>query len=168
MILELVLLVVLLGGLLYRWITKSFDKWQKEGVPHDKPSFPNGTHSFLSGKKHLNDFALEDYKKFKMEQGHRVHGWFLMGKPALSINDPELLKQIQVKDFNHFVDRMEVNMAKSFLKGGESDKVSDGGEKEIDSESFLDYLALNGKVQTFPVSLEICTIKHRENREKLS
>ena len=79
MILELVLLVVLLGGLLYRWITKSFDKWQKEGVPHDKPSFPNGTHSFLSGKKHLNDFALEDYKKFKMEQGHRVHGWFLMG-----------------------------------------------------------------------------------------
>ena len=105
-------------------------KWQKEGVPNDKPSFPNGTHSFLSGKKHLNDFAFEDYKKFKMEQGHRVHGWFLMGKPALSINDPELLKQIQVKDFNHFVDRMEVNMAKSFLKGGELDRVRKGGEKE--------------------------------------
>ena len=81
-----------------------------------------------------------------MEQGHRVHGWFLLGKPALSINDPELLKQIQVKDFNHFVDRMEVNMAKSYLKGGESDKVNDGGEKEMDSESFLDYLALNGTI----------------------
>ena len=129
MILELVLLVVLLGGLLYRWITKSFDKWEREGLPHDKPSFPSGTHSFLSGKKHLNDFVLEDYKKFKMEQGHRVHGWFLLGKPALSINDPDLLKQIQVKDFNHFVDRNEVNMGNSFQKGGELDRVSKGRRK---------------------------------------
>ena len=133
MILELVLLVVLLGGLLYRWITKSFDKWQKEGVPHDKPSFPNGTHSFLSGKKHLNDFAFEDYKKFKMEQGHRVHGWFLLGKPALSINDPELLKQIQVKDFNHFVDRNEVNTTAAGQVGGKLDKV--GGENPLDLQT---------------------------------
>ena len=72
MILELVLLVVLLGGILYRWITKSFDKWQKEGIPHDKPSFPFGTHSFISGKRHLNDYAYEDYKKFKMDQKQQV------------------------------------------------------------------------------------------------
>ena len=124
MILELVLLVALLGGLLYRWITKSFDKWEKAGLPHDKPSFPSGTHSFLSGKKHLNDFALEDYKKFKLEQGHRVHGWFLMGKPALSINDPDLLKQIQVKDFNHFVDRNEYHLSKTLNSdGAKLDKV---------------------------------------------
>ena len=49
-----------------------------------------------SGKKHMNEFTTEDYKKFKQEQGHKIHGWFLFGKPALSINDVDLIKQIQV------------------------------------------------------------------------
>ena len=44
----------------------------------------------------MNEFTTEDYKKFKQEQGHKIHGWFLFGKPALSINDVDLIKQIQV------------------------------------------------------------------------
>ena len=120
---ELLLLVLLLGVLLYRWITKSFDKWEKIGLTHDKPKFPYGTHNIIDGKKSLNSFASEDYKKFKIDQGLKVHGWFLMGKPALSINDPELLKQIQVKDFNHFVDRMEANLGRLFQRGGKVEKV---------------------------------------------
>ena len=62
----------------------------------------------------------------------------LFGKPALSINDVDIIKQIQVlfkicqsfkmysfqvKDFNHFVDRNEANFGKSFDKGGKLDKV---------------------------------------------
>ena len=124
MIIEIILLLLLLFGLLYRWITKSFDKWAKIGLAHDKPSFPYGTHNFLDGKKHLNDFALEDYKKFKMGQNLNVHGWFLFGKPTLSINDVELIKQIQVKDFNHFVDRNETHLGRIFQQGGQLDKVS--------------------------------------------
>jgi len=123
MIIELVLLVVLLLVLLYRWITKSFDKWARLGVPHDKPSFPYGTHNFLTGKKHMNDFVTEDYRKFKQEQSQKVHGWFLFGKPTLAINDVDLIKQIQVKDFNHFVDRNEVNLGKSFARGGKLDQI---------------------------------------------
>ena len=42
----------------------------------------------------MNEFTTEDYKKFKQEQGHKIHGWFLFGKPALSINDVDLIKQI--------------------------------------------------------------------------
>ena len=44
----------------------------------------------------MNEFTTEDYKKFKQEKGLKVHGWFLFGKPALSINDVDLIKQIQV------------------------------------------------------------------------
>jgi hypothetical protein len=120
---EMLLLVVLLFGLLFRWITKSFDKWAKIGLPHDKPSFPYGTHNILAGTKHLHKFADEDYKKFKQEQNLKVHGWFIFGKPTLSINDAELVKQIQVKDFNHFVDRNEVHLGKMFCEGGKLDKV---------------------------------------------
>ena len=92
-------------------------------MPHDKPSFPFGTHPFLSEERHLAEYIHEDYHKFKMEQNQKVHGWFLFGKPALNINDVELLKQIQVKDFDHFVDRNESNTSRALGTGGKLDRV---------------------------------------------
>ena len=44
----------------------------------------------------MNEFTTEDYKKFKQEKNLKVHGWFMFGKPALSINDVDIIKQIQV------------------------------------------------------------------------
>jgi len=123
MIIEVILLVVLVGALLYRWITKSFDKWERLGIVHEKPAFPYGTHNFLDGKKHMNEFTTEDYKKYKQEQKLKVHGWFLLGKPVLSINDVDIIKQIQVKDFNSFVDRNEANFARSFNRGAKLDRL---------------------------------------------
>jgi hypothetical protein len=121
MLLEAGLGLLLLAGILYRWITKSFDKWEKLGIAHDKPHFPYGTHN--TTETNLATCAHDDYKKFKLGQNLKVHGWFMFGKPALSINDVETLKQLQVKDFNHFVDRNEYNMARLFTKGGKMDKV---------------------------------------------
>jgi hypothetical protein len=97
----------------------------REGcIPHDKPSFPYRTHSALvTLEKHLIDVCYDDYKKFKLGQNLKVHGWFMFGKPALSINDVETLKQLQVKDFNHFVDRNEANLSRLLNHGGKLDKV---------------------------------------------
>ena len=44
----------------------------------------------------MNEFTTEDYKKFKQEKNLKVHGWFMFGKPALSINDVDIIKQVQV------------------------------------------------------------------------
>jgi len=121
MIIELLALLGLLCFLAYRWIAKHFGKWEKEGVVHDKPSWPFGTHNLMA--KHLHDCGAEDYKKWKIDGGHKFHGWYLFGKPTLSINDPELLKLILVKDFNHFVDRNEVHTTRSFQTGGKLDKL---------------------------------------------
>jgi len=120
---EVGLLVLLLTIIVYRWITKSFDKWKNAGIPHDKPSFPQGTHNILGQKKHLTEHCHEDYIKFKIEKKQKVHGWFLFGKPALSINDVEMLKHLEVKDFNHFMDRNESNASKLFGSGGDLDKL---------------------------------------------
>ena len=38
-----------------RWIAKSFDKWERLGIPHDKPTFPYGSHNFLDGKREFPD-----------------------------------------------------------------------------------------------------------------
>ena len=47
-------------------------------------------------------YLLADYyyKKYG-----RVHGGFLVSQPALTVGDPEILKQILVKDFAKFHDR---------------------------------------------------------------
>ena len=41
---------------------------------------------------------------FKTE-GLKYYGVYFLGMPALTIRDPELIRQILVKDFDHFVDR---------------------------------------------------------------
>ena len=40
-------------------------------------------------------------------EGLNYYGVYLMGKPALTVKDPELIRRILVKDFDHFVDRQE-------------------------------------------------------------
>ena len=71
----------------------------------------------------MANYIHNDYKKFKLDQKHKIHGWFLFGKPALSINDVELLKHIQVRHFDHFVDRNESNTSRALGTGGKMDRV---------------------------------------------
>lgn len=40
----------------------------------------------------------------------RFFGLFDSGKPLLVIRDPELIKQITVKDFEHFLDHRDINV----------------------------------------------------------
>jgi len=123
MLVEILLALLLIFTALYKWITKSFDKWEKAGIPHDKPTFPYGTHNIFNMSKHMNDYAHEDYIKYKIEGKQKVHGWFITGKPTLSVNDVEILKNMEVKDFNHFVDRNEVNLSRNFTVAGNIDKL---------------------------------------------
>jgi cytochrome P450 family 9 len=51
-----------------------------------------------------------------MMKGERIYGTYLVTEPCLVIKDPDLIKQVLVKDFNHFVDRMGDN-GKLFLGG---------------------------------------------------
>eukprot|EP00092_Neocalanus_flemingeri_P035217 GFUD01038321.1.p1 GENE.GFUD01038321.1~~GFUD01038321.1.p1 ORF type:complete len:542 (+),score=134.82 GFUD01038321.1:26-1627(+) len=117
--LEIFLIFVTFFVLLYRYVTKSFGKWKSLGIPYTKPSFPMGTYNFLSGR-HLDDMSAEDHKKY-LDQGY--FGTFLLGKPVLAINDANFLKHIEVKDFDHFVDRFGDASNKKLFSGGDTDKI---------------------------------------------
>jgi len=113
MLVEILLCLVAAILLLYKYITKNFDRYEKLGIPGPKPSFPFGTHndSFMM-KTHLNQECLELYRKYPNE---KVIGTFMFGKPVPMLLDPELIKQICVKDFYNFVDRIDpVNTGKFF------------------------------------------------------
>ena len=117
--LEIFLILVTLFLVLYRYVTKSFGKWKDLGIPYAKGHFPFGSYNFLSGR-HMDDMSGDDHRKFANE---KYFGWFLLGKPILAINDVNLIKQIQVKDFDHFVDRTSDSVNKTMFRGGELDKV---------------------------------------------
>ena len=103
----------------YRYYTKRFNHWKKNGVPHIPAYFPFGSYNFLS-ETHFNVLQGEDHKKMEKE---KYFGWFIFGEPVLAINDVNLLKHIEVKDFDHFVDRIKSDYKETMFSGGELDKV---------------------------------------------
>ena len=101
-----VLLLGLVFAYLYWICTRRFDFFAKQGIPHDKPSFPFGSSNAketLMGRESFwrTDVALAESERFK---GEKVFGYFMMGQPTTIINDEELGKRILIKDFEHFTD----------------------------------------------------------------
>jgi len=116
---ELGLTCLVLLFFVYRYITKKFGYWEKFGIPVDKGYFPLGSYNLFSGK-HFDDITLPSHLKYKDEP---FFGWFLFGKPTLAINDAEIIKMMQVKDFDAFVDRMDAGLMNMIFSGGDMDQL---------------------------------------------
>nr|XP_029708443.1 probable cytochrome P450 9f2 [Aedes albopictus] len=88
--------------LFYRWSTSTFDYFAKRGVPFGKP-YPlfGALWPYLKGEKSPVDAMCEGYRHFP---GCTFSGVFLFRSPCYVIHDPELIKRIAVRDFDHFVD----------------------------------------------------------------
>lgn len=68
-------------------------------MPHGKPKFPFGS---LSNKK---ESMAETFKNVYDESKHeRFYGIWMLHRPTLLVNDPELIKRILVGDFMSFHD----------------------------------------------------------------
>lgn len=121
------LLAVLLALLIvvYTWFKWSFQYWKKRNVPNLEPRFPYGNtepparrtvdfgtniHEICNkakekgikriiGKKYVYIFFV------LLFLGWKYFGIYLFNSPVFIPLEPELVKQIMTKDFNHFVDR---------------------------------------------------------------
>lgn len=94
-------LVVVLLIVIYRWIARNNDYFLKRGIPHKKPNFLFGhMRKLVLAKCSFNDFIIDTYTHFPEE---KVIGIYELMNPITMIRDPELIKQIGVKDFDHFV-----------------------------------------------------------------
>jgi len=147
---EVAALLLVLLLLLYRMITKSFDKWERAGIAFKPGHFPYGSVNIFKEKKNFAKYIIDMSKEFKDE---RFFGWFLFGKPMLMIHDVELVKNIKVKDFNHFVDPQDEHTAKTARMGGELDQLfnqnvgSAKGEEWKDVRSSLSPIFTSGKMK---------------------
>ena len=99
MLLELLLALTILISFLTFWIHKKLNYWSERGIPQTEVKWP-WNDEFLTKKKHLNDLYLEHSQTFKDVS---FYGTYFLVQPQLVITDPDIVKQIFVKDFDNFV-----------------------------------------------------------------
>ncbi|XP_062556519.1 probable cytochrome P450 9f2 [Armigeres subalbatus] len=91
---------------LYRWITRNNDYFHDKPIPSMavRPIL-GSTGPLMLRKVVFQDFIRQIYNKYP---GVKVFGTFDTITPFFVIRDPELIKQIGIKDFNHFVDHRPI------------------------------------------------------------
>uniref|UniRef100_A0A1B6M4B3 Cytochrome P450 n=2 Tax=Graphocephala atropunctata TaxID=36148 RepID=A0A1B6M4B3_9HEMI len=102
-IVELLCCCLLLLILMYCYVTKNYNYWEKRGVPCVKAKFPFGSSKDMVFEKYCSAKAHDKF--YKQFTKHRFYGMIDFVKPLLVITDPDLIKMVTVKDFQHFTDR---------------------------------------------------------------
>jgi cytochrome P450 family 6 len=88
----------------YLYFTRNFNFWQKLGIPYVKPTPFVGT---LKECVLLKTTIGEQLERTYNEHSDKAYvGIFSFDKPSLLIRDLELVKNILVKDFQNFKDRI--------------------------------------------------------------
>ena len=96
------LAVCVLAGV-YVYCKVSFNYWKKRNVPYAKPTFPFGNFGdVLFLKASIGHLFENIYKELK---GERYGGTYTLTKPGFIFRDPDIIKNVLVKDFSSFHDR---------------------------------------------------------------
>ncbi|XP_059485219.1 cytochrome P450 6j1-like [Neocloeon triangulifer] len=96
-------LLASLLGLAFYFLTNQFDHWKNKGVKYVKGvPFFGSLYSSMTLKEHIVINLNTIYKQFQEE---KFVGCFQGRRASLIIRDPELIKNITVKDFSYFYDR---------------------------------------------------------------
>ncbi|KAL0110962.1 hypothetical protein PUN28_012778 [Cardiocondyla obscurior] len=88
---------------LYYFLTSTYDFWTSHGVRGPKPIIGFGNFKdVILNKTFLGDFIKNIYDAYKNEP---MIGIFTAKTPVLILRDPNLIKDVLIKDFSHFANR---------------------------------------------------------------
>uniref|UniRef100_A0A1B6LVT2 Cytochrome P450 n=1 Tax=Graphocephala atropunctata TaxID=36148 RepID=A0A1B6LVT2_9HEMI len=111
MSLALITLIVGVVALLVK-LYSAHNYFSRRNIPYDKPR------GLLGGRISTKSMPLLLWEMYKKGEGHKLFGFFVLWSPSILIRDPELIKQILVKDFSFFYNRgMYVNEDREPLTG---------------------------------------------------
>jgi cytochrome P450 family 6 len=96
------LAVCVLTGI-YIYCKVSFNYWQKRNVPFIKPTFPFGNFGDMLFLRACIGHLFE--KIYKKLDGEKYGGTYAFAKPGFVFRDPDIIKNVLVKDFSSFHDR---------------------------------------------------------------
>ncbi|XP_042238139.1 cytochrome P450 6B7-like isoform X2 [Homarus americanus] len=95
-----IIVVLFLVGL---YLQKIYSFWETRGVQGPKPTWIIG--NMYARLRATHSMAEFDQMLYKNHGGKTFCGYYEFTQPCLMVGDPELLKHIMVKDFDHFTDR---------------------------------------------------------------
>jgi cytochrome P450 family 6 len=87
----------------YVYFKISFSYWKKRKVPYIEPTLPFGNfRSRIFFRKPVGHVFADLYKKL---DGEKYGGTYIFTKPGFIFRDPDIIKNVLVKDFTSFHDR---------------------------------------------------------------
>ncbi|CAD7083926.1 unnamed protein product [Hermetia illucens] len=85
----------------YKWLTSTYDFFEKKNVKHEKPKLFFGNYrGLILRQESLFDLVKRFYLKFK---DYKYYGTYEVRNPVLVISSPEIIKQIGIRDFEYFL-----------------------------------------------------------------
>ncbi|XP_061191534.1 cytochrome P450 3A4-like [Saccostrea echinata] len=147
---------VTLALALYKYFVYHFQTFERLGIPGPKPTLFLGNLPEILKKGQLQ--AIIDWRK---EYG-RVFGYFEGYTPVLSVSDPELLKEVLVKDFENFQSRKPFPLAPRKSLG----LFLENGHQWKRSRTLLTPAFSAGKLKQMFGIMNECTDHFLENMEK--
>lgn len=140
-----VALSILIYIVLNTFIFRTWNHFKKRGIPFDRGLPLIG--SFGLAMMKYEPLATTIERLYKRYSKHKFIGVYQMGgKPIYLINDPELIKAITIKDFDHFVNHgFQVDIDNDPLFGRNLFNMSD--ERWRDMRSILSPLFTGSKMR---------------------
>lgn len=89
--------------LCYIYLKHVFSYWERRGIPQLKPIIPYGNIKEIGKSTQISLLIRDFYNQTKNK--YRYFGVYFFQRPVLIINDPNLIKNVLIKDFKHFQDR---------------------------------------------------------------
>jgi hypothetical protein len=115
--LQLIIFLALVAGLYYLlnlYLGGNNSYWPKRSVAFVKPGEVGTLFDLIMRKKTVVGMDHEYYRRFK-SLGVKFGGIMEARKPVVYAVDPDFIKQILVKDFDHFVDRRKMALGSDRL-----------------------------------------------------
>ncbi|XP_064470453.1 cytochrome P450 3A24-like isoform X2 [Ornithodoros turicata] len=83
-------------------VRKIFSYWEGKGIPHQGFwQYMRVVYEMLTKPLHIS--VIDDYKKYG-----RLYGSYQDTDPCLVVGEPDVLREVYIKDFSSFVDRTQV------------------------------------------------------------
>lgn len=97
-------ILLVLAFCVYSYLSRNFHYWKNRGVKEVKPIILFGNAApCLFLKKSLVKFLSDIYN---YGEGEKMVGFYAFDRPYLLLRDPELIKNVFIKDFNNFSNKI--------------------------------------------------------------
>jgi len=90
-------------AVVYAYFKVSFSYWKKKNIPYVAPNFPFG--NFADALFFRKSIGLIHEEFYKNLEGRKYGGIYACTKPMFLFRDPDIIKNVLVKDFISFHDR---------------------------------------------------------------